>query len=37
MNEKEFKMIQIGIIVKELTGNYLEIDKAYLKGFLERY
>ena len=37
MRDNEFIMIQIGIIVKELTGNYLEIDKAYLKGFLERY
>ncbi len=35
MNEKEFKIIQIGKIVKEVTGNYLEVFEEYRQGLLE--
>ena len=35
MKNNEFKLVQIGKIVKDVTGNYLEIFEKYRKALLE--
>ena len=35
MINKEFKVVRIGTIVKDVTGNYLEIQEDYLDGLSE--
>ena len=35
MKNNEFKIVQIGQIIKDVTGNYLEVSEGYREGLLE--